>query len=472
MGKNVKLVPQATAEDDERLLEDTLFPFVYCNPAGDAGSHLPDLEQDIETIKGGDRKIVARNARRCEDILLWLQAIGTPCGYHHFQSLQAQAKLLQSACLRVVSHHEDFEFALPLLPWLKSNLAAWTAKVKAGDPDAVPLEIMIKSLRTWISLDKALGVLSGESELTLRVARNHLALLDKWIGGTVDLAMSLPEGASPEDPACPLEAGLPLGTRTLARSASKAAAYLYLFRLEEAAKAKDVDFDGTAYYQGSPFQLRTLALYDKKLVGRRPPNEAAIMTFLAASDLAMFTPMHPIFAHLRTGLRWDSLHPGLRLQQILGVIKRKNLVFESKEAKDYFNFTSRICVELDWPEVPRFLDAGRKLEADGANEPVKEMFKLACEQREEHPTAFFDPILSVTDLPSLALPGTQLANFDTNPDADRALSFAMEAEIFALGFQALYSDREPEFVCNPLKGVLEQFETPRELIKSYYGLEL
>ena len=151
MAKNAKLVPQATSDDDERLLEDTLFPFVYCNPEGEVGSFLPDLEADVGAIADGDRKVVARNARRCEDILAWLQAVGTPCGYYHFQSLQAQAKLLQSACLRIVSHHDDFEFALPLLPWLKANLGEWTTKVKEGAPDAAPLEVLIKSLRTWVS---------------------------------------------------------------------------------------------------------------------------------------------------------------------------------------------------------------------------------------------------------------------------------------------------------------------------------
>lgn len=471
MGKNAKLVPQVDSGEDERLLEDTLFPVMYCNLNGEAGAHLPDPEQDVAALKA-DPKVVGRSVRRAEELVLWYQAIGTPGGLYQFQALQALSKLLQSACLRLATHFPDFEFCVPLLPWLKANLGDWMTVVKEGGPGAAPLEVLIKSLRTWVSLDKALGVASGESELTLRVARNHLALLDKWIGGVEDFALSVPEGASPEDPACPLEAGLAFGTRAIARSVAKAAASLYVLQLEHAAETAGVQFDGAPSYQGSTFELTTLALFDKTLVGRRPPSEAPLLTFLAACDLAMFTPLHPLFTHLRTGLRWDGLHPGLRIRKVFEVIADKGLALESRDARDYYRFTSGICQELGWPEVPRFLDAGRKIEPASSSDSVAEMFKIACTLREEHPVAFLDPVLATKELAALALPGTQLVDFETSPDADRALTFAMEAEIFALGFQVLHFDQPPDFVGQPFKEVLGQFESPKELLATYFGLEL
>jgi hypothetical protein len=48
---------------------------------------------------------------------------------------------------------------------------------------------------------------------------------------------------------------------------------------------------------------------------------------LAASDLALFTPLHPIFAPLRKGLRWDDLHPGHRLVRVLEVVKDKKYAY-------------------------------------------------------------------------------------------------------------------------------------------------
>jgi hypothetical protein len=472
MGTNAKLVPRTDPEEDERLLEETLFPILYCSLDAEPGAHLPDPEADAASLGRGDRKAVTRSARRAEELLLWYQAIGTPGGLYQLQALQALAKLLQNACLRLATHFPDFEFQVPLLPWLKANLGEWVAAVKSGAPGAESLEVLIKSLRTWVSLDKALGVISGESELTLRAAHTHLALLDKWIGGADELAVSIPKGANPEDPACPLEAGLPLGTRAIAKSAARAAASLYLMQLERAAAKAGIELDSTPYYRGSAVELTALARFDKTLVGRRPASEGPLVTFLAACDLALFTPLHPCFAHLRPGLRWDSLHPGLRLRRIIEVVADKGLAVETRDAKDYYRFTAGVCQALGWPDVPRFLDAGRKLEPTGTGDSVVEVFKAACALREDHPAAFLDVVLGASELSTIALPATQLASFETSPDADRALSFAMEAEIFALGFQVLHGGEQPGFVCAAFRETLEQFEKPKELLATYYGLEL
>ncbi len=472
MGKNAKLEPPPASDDDERLLEDTVFPLTYCDLEGAPGSNLPDVEADVVAIGEGERKVAAANLRRSEEINRWLEAVTTPGGIYLFASLLAQSKLLQSACLRLTTQFEDFELTLPLLPWVKANLQDWTARIKAGEPDMAPYEVLIKALRTWLSLDKAIGVISGEAEVSLRIARNHLALLDRWIGGTEDLAVSLPEGSNPEDPACPLEAGLPIGSRALGRSAGKAAGYLYLLELEAAAKELEVDFDGTPYYQGSSFELPTLAMYDKSLVGRRPPSPGSLLTFLAASDLALFTPLHPFFADLRQGMRWDSLHPGLRLGRIFEVIRDKELVLDSREAKDYFSFTSTICQALSWPEVPRFLDAGCKIDPDGASSPVTKLFVAACEAREDKPAAFLDPLRATKELPELMPPGTRLADVESSPETDAALELALEAELYALGFQLLYSSEEPALTCPSFKDAVAKVWNPKELLKEYFGIEL
>ena len=469
MAKNVKLGTTATPDDDERELGDGVFPYVFGKLDGPTATpDKVDLARDVEALGEEGATPAKERAIQFRDVLTWYQAIGTPCGYYLLQSLLAQSKLLQSCCLRLATHHPEFTLQVPLFPWLRENLREWTAQVKAGAPEAAPLEVLVKSLRTWLNLDKAVGVISGESPLSFRSARNALVLLDKWLGGTEELALSLPQGGDPEEPACPLEAGLPLGTNAMAHAAGHAASSLYFSRLHRAAA---VEFDPAPYVKGSSFELYPLALYDKSLVAKLPEDESKLLTYLAAHDLAQFTPLHPLFAHLREGLRWNDLHPGHRLERALTLVKDKELRLEEVSSQAYFEFTSTICEELGWPEVPRFLDATTSADELEVDAPIPQMFKIACDSRQEHPEAFIDPFAGAEQLAELAPPGTQLADVETSRDTDLALSFALEAELYATGFQLFFGEAEPTLLCPDFKETVALLHDEPEMLQTYFGLE-
>jgi hypothetical protein len=472
MAKNVELSDQPIPEEEQRQLSDGVFPYTF-GPLDRTSDPFParfDLLEDVVAHETEGAKLVTARMRQFRDILAWTQAIGTPCGFYLFQTLQAQSKLLQSCCLRLATAHAGFTLKVPLFPWLRANVKDWTAHVKAGGPQSAPLEVLVKSLRTWLNLDRAVGVISGETPDTFRSARNSFVLLDKWLGGTEELALSLPQGGNPDDAACPLEAGLPLGTNALGASAVYVAGVLYAYRLAAAAAEAGAAVKVEPYFKGAPLDLYAVGLYDKQLLVRPPESEAKLLTYLAAHDLAMFTPLHPVFTALRSSMRWDDLHPGHRFKKILAVIEEKGLRLESAAAADYFKLTTTICQALDWPEVPRFADAGAKLDMGDSEDPVRALFKLACEAKEANPAAFFDPAEAAIKLVALAPPGPQLAGFESSRDTDRALSFGLEAELYAAGFQLFFEAKEPEFVCPDFKDVLSQIHSAPEMVETYFGL--
>lgn len=473
MATNVKLSSEQTDEEDERLLEDTVFPYIFGrqDKKSDTFPAAFDFAVELKHVEKGELKAVAKRAEQFQDMLRWYQAIGTPCGFYLFQALQSQSKLMQSASLRITTNHPGFELEVPLFPWLRMNVREWTAHVKAGGEHAAPFEVLVKSLRTWLNLDRAVGVISGEAADSFRASRNAFVLLDKWLGGTEELALSLPQGGNPDEAACALEAGIPLGTNAIGLSASHVAACLYVYRLEEAAKKEGIEFDGTPHYKGSSFDLFALALYDKSLIGRRPKSEVELLTYLAASDLALFTPLHPMFTALRSSHRWDDLHPGYRLKKILATIKEEKLQLESSSASDYFKFSSKLCSSLNWPEIPRFIDTALGSTLLDSEDPVRQFFKQACQAREKHPAAFFDPSEAIEHLGDMAPPGSQLAEVETSRDTDLALTFALEAELYAAGFQLFFGKERPDFVCPDYTEVISLLHSAPEMLKTYFGLE-
>jgi hypothetical protein len=364
MGRNAKLSAEALPEGEERLLEDGVFPFSFGVPwtQGEPPARGIDLEEDLRLHKAGGEDVVGRRAQLCHDLLRWYQAIGTPYGYYLFQALQAQSRLLQSCCLRITTHYPSFEFEIPIYPWFTANTKTWVEQVKAGDDEGGPLKVLVKSLRTWTSLDRAIGVLAGTTPLDLRVVRNPIVLMDKWLGGTQEFAVAMPQGVSPDEPACPVDAGLPMGGNAVMSGAAKAAGFLYVMRFERGAVAGGTEVDVAAHYRASQFEVRTMAAFGEALAGRRPQSEGALLTFLAASDLALFPPLHPMFASLRDGVRWSDLHPGFRLRRIFEVIKDRDLKLDSVDPWAYWRFASAICQALKWPEVTRILDAVRARE--------------------------------------------------------------------------------------------------------------
>jgi hypothetical protein len=100
------------------------------------------------------------------------------------------------------------------------------------------------------------------------------------------------------------------------------------------------------------------------------------------------------------------------------------------------------------------------------------MFRAACAERETNPCAFIDPFKALTDLGKVAPPATRLAAFESDADADQALSFALEGELYAVGFQLLHAREQPKLVCEHFREVLEQLDSAVSMAKTYYGLEL
>ncbi len=473
MAINAKLSKTEIPEDDQRSLGDGIFPYTF-GSIDEKTDPIPeefDLLEDLIALEGADKELIKTRIRQFRRLLFWYQAIGTPLGFYLFGSMQAQSKLLQSCSLRLATHHPEFILSIPLFPWLRKNVRSWTAHVKASGEHAAPLEVLVKSLRTWLNLDKAIGVISGESPLVFRSARNALVLLDKWLGGTEEFALSLPQGGSPDDSACPHEAGLSLGTNALSHSAGQVATYLYLHRLEKAAKKAGETIDVEDHYAASAFELCALSLYDKQIIGRRPESEAKLLTYLAANDLAMFTPLHPLFVTLRSSMRWNDLHPGHRLQRIFKVIEDKDLLLDSSGSAAYYKFTSSICQSLNWPEVPQFIDAVVDAQGLDPEDSVQQLMKLAFAEREEHPTAFFDPTEAAKHLRDLAPAGSQLGDFKSSRAADKALTFAIEAEIYAAGFQLFFSNHEPSFVCPDYAEVVKHLHSASEMVQTYFGVE-
>jgi hypothetical protein len=464
---NVRALDDGAARDWQERLEQGAFPILFGSPLASPPESPPlkdlDLQRDVIDIVQAGPELLKQRLEQCAQLIRWNQAVSTPCGYYLFHGVQAQSKLLQSCCQRMTHFEPDYRFDLPFFRCLADNASLDNGTEDSEQPQDDTPDLVDKSTRTWMGLDQALGVVAGTSPLSLRGARNPLVLMDRWLNGTVELALSVPRGGDLEAAASPKRQGSFIGSVAMSRAAGALASLLYLHRLAPPAEALPEEGALLAQLPASVADLHARVAPEK-------PAEIRIRTALAAIDLAGFTPLHPRFARLRQGLRWTDLHPGHRLEQLVDVINETGDTLESHEAADYFKFTSVQCQRLGWPEVPRFLDNVNHGRWQATDHPIEVMFRRASNVRETNPACFWDPVVaaqSLQECPSLDL---QLAPFLESIRADAALQLALDAELYAMGFQLFFGTHEPHYVCPPLATVVEQLYSPTELLHHFFGL--
>lgn len=108
-------------------------------------------------------------------------------------------------------------------------------------------------------------------------------------------------------------------------------------------------------------------------------------TVIALCDLALFTPIGPVYGRLRrTGMSWSDLHPASRYFRALQITPAVGWIDDLSDAS-LASFQNTICQALGWPTPEQCLRLGRLL--DGRL-PTWRRHRDACELRLESGVRF------------------------------------------------------------------------------------
>jgi hypothetical protein len=109
-------------------------------------------------------------------------------------------------------------------------------------------------------------------------------------------------------------------------------------------------------------------------------------TIAALTDLALFTPIGPLYTRLRPkGATWHDVHPGFRFFHAVEKAAKLNLWLERLDQVEYRDYQDRICLALDWPNPDQFVEIGCLLREDRFPRHRK-----ACLTRREFPCLNFE----------------------------------------------------------------------------------
>lgn len=87
---------------------------------------------------------------------------------------------------------------------------------------------------------------------------------------------------------------------------------------------------------------------------------SVVSTFMVVADLALFIPVGRVYGRLREdSMRWEDLHPGWRLQQLLNVLTPGDWLEGVDDQAP--RLQSRLSIALGWPQPDQFLALGARL---------------------------------------------------------------------------------------------------------------
>jgi hypothetical protein len=107
-------------------------------------------------------------------------------------------------------------------------------------------------------------------------------------------------------------------------------------------------------------------------------------TIIALCDLALFTPVGPVYGRLRFGgTTWNDINPAMRYARALQVVESVGWIDDL--ATELKPFQNEVCQFFGWPTPDQCLRLGATIEA---HLPVWERHRDACELRLRNPLAF------------------------------------------------------------------------------------
>jgi hypothetical protein len=117
--------------------------------------------------------------------------------------------------------------------------------------------------------------------------------------------------------------------------------------------------------------------------------------FYALAELALFTPMGPIYGEMRQDLplqrrTWIDIHPGWRMIKALHTIERHMHLLRDFPT-GYAEFQAVICEEQGWIHPERFLQSGYEIEFD---DHWVTRHKMASALKRELPAVFAETVLT------------------------------------------------------------------------------
>jgi hypothetical protein len=83
-------------------------------------------------------------------------------------------------------------------------------------------------------------------------------------------------------------------------------------------------------------------------------------TYILLSELALFTPIGPVYSRFRTAPSWEEVHPGWRFTRLLGELPRIG-PYRRGQGLDGLAYQGRFTSALGWPAKQEMLAAGAAL---------------------------------------------------------------------------------------------------------------
>lgn len=199
---------------------------------------------------------------------------------------------------------------------------------------------------------------------------------------------------------------------------------------ESALVDDDLAHFGEAFKQKKPEYIAALLVACERVADLGEHAESyGYPTFLALSDLALMTPAAPSFAGVRAERLWRDVHPGYRFMQLMDLIPEAG--HYDKET-DPYDYQSRFCELLGWPDPREVLEHGARLGGDDHRTARR---RKAFELKLTNPEIFgvgrmpedADAFTAVLDLfePQVCIwEGDELAVVIDDDDKDGALALA------------------------------------------------
>jgi hypothetical protein len=118
-------------------------------------------------------------------------------------------------------------------------------------------------------------------------------------------------------------------------------------------------------------------------------------TYLALADLALYTPIGNPYGCFRIESNWDEVHPGVRFQTLIGILKDIG-PFRRAYEMDIFDYQDRYCSMLGWFSPRKFLQTGAQLGGGYRSRRHRD----ACKLKLEYPRLFINSNLEYLPIPS------------------------------------------------------------------------
>jgi len=429
-----------------------------------------DINQDIlaETLSGCDEQTRAMKLAQSLDfqgrLLLWHATLGTPWGYFLFRTLQTQSRIIQNGMLRVTSEDPSLVINVPMMPWYKSSAKGWIKQIKSGGPRGRALGTILKTIRTWEAFELIVGTLFGYKQAQTGELKSPLNVLEKWLGAEEETGATVFNDSKTDAPACPMLGQNSLGVAAVLGGLARACIQNTTYLLE----SSGISLPSQGVYRASVGESSSLRIFRWGLEKAPASRAEYYPTFICATWLALWTPLHPLFAGTMRRMDWYSLHPGYRLARLSKLIQKEKLLLGSWQTGEIHSFWEQLCARLGWPSPNEMIRATLTMKK---KDPLDEHFKMACELNMDDPQAIIRPGSSPEKTHSL-LPYVYGLSDPGSEDADTALWFAIEAELYSISSALLFSTDPPRRVLPVSGDEIDLVGSPGELARDYFGLKL